>query len=96
MRARSKKATWEDVFAMGNLDWLADLDTDWDLLMSPEQWQAAKPAMKTALIGITAPGRNVSVATKMMHLKRPKLFPVLDALVVESIGGKYCQGRLKT
>lgn len=61
--------------------------------MSTEQWQVAKPAMKTALIGIAAPGRNVSVATKMMHLKRPKLFPVLDALVVQSIGGKYYTGK---
>jgi hypothetical protein len=31
-----------------------------------------------------------------MHLKRPKLFPVLDALVVQSIGGKYYTGRFPT
>jgi hypothetical protein len=93
MRARSKSETWEDLFAVPALDWLAALDTSWDLLMAPQQWQAAKPTLKAALIGITAPGRNVSVATKMLHLKRPNLFPVLDALVVEGIAGRYYTGR---
>lgn len=93
MRARSKKETWEDLVAVGHLDWLAGVSTVWDLLMTPERWQTAEPAIKSALVGITARGRNVSVATKMLHLKRPELFPVLDALVVESIGGKYYTGK---
>jgi hypothetical protein len=93
MRARSKKETWQDLFALGELGWLADVDTRWGLLMSDAQWEAARPYIKGALVGITAPGRNVSVATKMLHLKRPELFPVLDALVVERIGGSYYTGK---
>ncbi len=93
MRARSKSETWEDLFGVAQLNWLAAVDQQWDLLMPPQQWQVAKPALKDALIGITAPGRNVSVATKMLHLKRPSLFPVLDKLVVGSIGGKYYTGK---
>ena len=31
-------------------------------------------------------GRGVSVSTKMLHLKRPRLFPILDRLVVEVLG----------
>lgn len=93
MRARSKRETWEDLCAARDLDWLTHINTEWDLLMTLDRWQAAKPAIKTALIEITAPGRNVSVSTKMLHLKRPKLFPVLDTLVVERIGGKYYTGK---
>jgi hypothetical protein len=48
------------------------------------------------LLASPVPGRDVSVATMMMHSKRPKLFPVLDALVVQSIGGKYYTGRFPT
>lgn len=93
MRARSKLETWDDLFELDHLDWLSAVGQDWDLLMPPDQWHAVKPTLKNALIGITAPGRNVSVATKMLHLKRPSLFPVLDRLVVESIGGRYYTGK---
>ncbi len=48
-----------------------------------------RPAtIKGALLGILGPYRNVSVATKMLHLKRPALFPVLDRLVVEAVKGQ--------
>jgi hypothetical protein len=93
MRARSKPETWADLVARPRLDWLADVDVRWDLLMEVDEWRAARPTLAAALIGITAPGRNVSVATKMLHLKRPRLFPVLDKLVVQTIGGRYYTGK---
>jgi hypothetical protein len=39
------------------------------------------------LTSAVAPYRNLSVATKVLHLKRPHLFPVLDSLVAQQIGG---------
>lgn len=30
--------------------------------------------------------RGISVSTKVLHLKRPQVFPVLDSLVLEQIG----------
>lgn len=40
-------------------------------------------AATTAVIGT---GRGLSVATKVLHLKRPRLFPVLDSLVLNNLG----------
>ena len=45
---------------------------------------AALEAVFAAALG---PYRNHAVATKVLHLKRPLLIPILDSLVVEQIGG---------
>jgi hypothetical protein len=34
------------------------------------------------------PYRQLATVTKLLHLKRPALVPVLDALVIEQIGGR--------
>jgi hypothetical protein len=39
------------------------------------------------LSSVIGPYRNLAVATKILHLKRPGLFPVLDSLVVDQLGG---------
>lgn len=90
MRARSKPENWDDLFASQALPWLEAVDPAWDLMMDDEDWgrDDVPGAVVGALVGIIAPYRNVSVATKMLHLKRPALFPVLDRLVVESVGGR--------
>lgn len=90
MRARSQPEAWQDLFDTPHLPWLAALDPAWDLMFDDESWEAAgiPTALIAALIGIIAPYRNVSVGTKMLHLKRPGLFPVLDRLVVESVKGR--------
>ena len=89
MRARSKPEVWQDLYAEQHLPWLAALSPEWDLLADDAIWAAEgiPAAITGALLGIIAPYRNVSVATKMLHLKRPALFPVLDRLVVESVKG---------
>ena len=61
--------------------------------MPEEQWPQTADAVISALIAITAPHRNVSVSTKMLHLKRPALIPVLDDLVIENIGGSHYTGK---
>jgi hypothetical protein len=44
-------------------------------------------AREAAFAAAIAPYRQLAIATKVLHLKRPLLFPVLDALVVEQPGG---------
>jgi hypothetical protein len=44
-----------------------------------------------ALSAVVGQGRGVSVATKMLHLKRTRLFPILDRLVVEVLGGSLAE-----
>lgn len=89
MRARSKPEVWQDLYDVQHLPWLAALDPGWDLMCDDARWDADRipEAIIGALLGVIAPYRNVSVATKMLHLKRPALFPVLDRLVVESVNG---------
>lgn len=89
MRARSKHDLWGAITGV-DLPWLAAATADLDLILaSDEEWAAADgdAVVGAALAAACGPGRGVSVATKMLHLKRPRLFPVLDELVVEMLGG---------
>jgi hypothetical protein len=88
MRARSPHSAWE-VLTTGPdpLPWLAAIPTDATLFdASDGQWTTLRPALEAALAAAVAPYRNLSVATKVLHLKRPQLFPVLDSLVLQQVG----------
>ena len=90
MRARSPHAAWEGLTSAGPLPWLAALDPSWDLVELPgRQWERFQctALLEAAFAAAIAPRRNLAVATKLLHLKQPALFPILDAFVVESIGG---------
>lgn len=91
MRARSPHLAWQPLVAAARpLPWLAALDPAWDLFeLSDDAWAAGGCAalIQTALSGAVGPWRNLSVATKVLHLKRPRLVPVLDRLVLEQLGG---------
>lgn len=50
------------------------------------------PAPVRPSTAMKGPRRDVAVITKMLHLKRPSLVPVLGSLVIEQLGG----GRSKT
>lgn len=89
--ARSPRAAWADLIAAGELTWLARIDVTWDLIeLSDRDWDrfGCSEAILAAL-GATmgVPYRAQAVATKVLHLKRPRLFPILDAFVVQQIGG---------
>ncbi len=87
MRARSAHAAWDDLVAAGRLPWLAAIDPEWDLiLLESAAWRAARPHVAQALATTVAKGRGLSVATKVLHLKRPRIFPVLDSLVLQTLG----------
>lgn len=70
------------------LPWLAAVSPSWDLAeLGDAEWRGhAAPALEAALGVLMQKGRGVSVSTKMLHLKRPRLVPVLDSLVVEQLG----------
>lgn len=89
MRARSPHAVWDVLTgSRRRQSWLSDLDPAWDLVaLEEELWQRrARPAMASALAATIAPGRGLSVASKVLHLKRPRMFPVLDSLVLQQLG----------
>jgi hypothetical protein len=89
MRARSPHTVW-DALINGTAPhgWLAQLDPEWDLIaVDDETWQTrGRSALQGAIQATAGPGRGLSVATKVLHLKRPKLFPVLDSLVLQQLG----------
>jgi hypothetical protein len=88
MRARTPHARWQPLFG-AQLPWLAAIPVDLDLIETEDQaWEAtgAPELIEAALIGIVGVGRGVSVGTKMLHLKRPRLFPILDELVLQLLG----------
>lgn len=87
MRARSPQKAWAAVKDK-ELPWLAAVSPSWDLAeLDDAEWRdEAAPALEAALHALIQKGRGVSVSTKMLHLKRPRLVPVLDSLVVEQLG----------
>jgi Family of unknown function (DUF6308) len=93
MRARTAHERWAPLIDTP-LPWLQALDPAIDLLeTADERWAQAdaEHAVLAALAAAVGPGRGVSVATKMLHLKRPRLFPILDRLVVEMLGGTLAE-----
>jgi hypothetical protein len=89
MRARSPHKAWA---ALGGRDlpWLSSISPDWVLAsLDDDVWRThAAPALEKALAELIQKGRGVSVSTKMLHLKRPRLVPVLDSLVVAQLGAR--------
>lgn len=88
MRARSPHEAWEVLTnAKGELLWLAAIPLAFELFgASDAQWKVVRLYAEQAFAATIAPYRNLSVATKVLHLKRPRLFPVLDSFVIQQLG----------
>lgn len=89
MRARSPHRVWQAVLEAETTPWLTTVRPDLDLLeLDDEQWKAARgdELVRAALAATIGPGRGMAVATKLLHYKRPRLFPVLDRFVAEMLG----------
>ena len=90
MRARARHSAWEAEFAaVEPLPWLQAISLEWDLIATDDAtWTAsnATAVCAAAVEATTGAYRGPSVATKVLHLKRPRIFPVLDSLVLEQIG----------
>jgi hypothetical protein len=90
MRARARHSAWEAEYAaVEPLPWLSAIGQDWDLIASGDEVWEANGCTRIAAAAIkasTGKYRGISVSTKVLHLKRPRIFPVLDSLVLEQIG----------
>jgi hypothetical protein len=94
MRARSPHEAWATVVDRP-LPWLAAIGPDLDLIQTDDDAWAASDAERlvgAALRETIAPRRGLAVATKMLHLKRPRLFPMLDEFVAVMLGRNVATG----
>ena len=88
MRARSSHASWAPVIAEAQT-WLRNIPRDLDLIEADEsEWEGCNgDALLSAAIGpCLRRGIGLAVATKVLHLKRPRLVPILDSLVAQMLG----------
>ena len=91
MAARTPHQTWAPIVAGNDWAWLTALDPEWDLFdLEPVAWREAGIAtrLRKAFGAIHRPGLGIAVTTKVLHIKRPMLVPVLDSLVIAQIGGR--------
>jgi hypothetical protein len=89
MRARTPLVRWVPI-SDRRLPWLAAIDPELDLIETEDaEWEAsdADRLVEAALTTVVGEGRGVAVATKMLYLKRPRLFPMLDRFLVELLAG---------
>ena len=94
-RARSGHVRWQALLEDRAPAWLAAIDPSWDSATTDEsEWECAEIGSKVeaAFAAMCGPYRGLSVASKMLHLKRPRLIPLLDALVVEQLGPSVPSG----
>lgn len=88
MRARSGHRYWQATYDDPQ-DWLAAIPTELDLIETDdEEWESARgdERVSDAIARCIQPGIALAGATKVLHLKRPRLFPVLDSLVAQVLG----------
>ncbi len=88
-RARTPERHWAGVIADRRCLWLKALSPEWDAAATGEEEWAAQDVsarLEAAFAVLCGPYRGISVASKLLHLKRPRLIPLLDALVLEQLG----------
>lgn len=88
MGTRSPVAHWERFFGR-SLGSLQRLDPRLDLIRASERhWReaACEAHLRDAIAAISGPGRGPATVTKLLHLKRPRLFPIVDRLTREMLG----------
>jgi hypothetical protein len=76
---------------MEQLPWLEAIDPDWDLLLMPnDQWNGldVEDLLLAAFRATQRRSLGIAVVTKVLHIKRPRLIPVLDSLVLAQIGAR--------
>lgn len=90
MAARTPHKYWT-AFTEAKADepWLTALDPDWDLYsMSEKEWlqHVVHKHLGEAFKAVIGPYRGPAVATKVLHIKRPRLIPVCDSYVARTMG----------
>ena len=88
MRARSEHARWTPVFDSDQA-WLRAIPRELDLLEADDdRWAAigGDALVSAAITGCIHRGIGLASATKVLHLKRPRLVPLLDRLALQMLG----------
>lgn len=91
MAARTSLGTWRPIIEASEWAWLTDLDAEWDLVdMGDDEWATHNVSgrLHAAFSAAQRPGLQAAVVTKVLHIKRPRLIPVLDSLVMDQIAGR--------
>jgi hypothetical protein len=88
MRARAKVEWWRPALD-DDQAWLAAIPRDLDIIeLDNNAWQTADGPrlVSEGIASCIRPYLALGRATKVLHFKRPRVFPVLDELAVEAIG----------
>lgn len=89
MAARTGHEIWAPIVGETSLPWLEAIDPTWDLVaMSDDEWSSREVSRRLydAFKAVRRKGLGIAVATKVLHMKRPALIPVLDSLVLAQVG----------
>jgi len=89
MGARSSYSNWARLFKRGSLPALRAIGSDVDVFLTSDREWAARHVLEnlTSLFGlVVGRGIGIAVATKVLHLKRPRLIPVCDSYVLGLMG----------
>jgi Family of unknown function (DUF6308) len=88
MRTRSRHSAWDGLTrSKRDLPWLTAIPLAFDLFGGSDvAWKRVRPFAAQGLAAMVAPYRGLSTGSKVLHLKRPRLFPVLDSFVVQQLG----------
>jgi hypothetical protein len=95
MAARAPEKWWSGLLDGAPRPWLDAVIPAWTLLeLSDAAWdqEHVTDRLRATLKEMVGDHRGLSVATKLLHLKRPALVPILDSLVVDQLGGRGMDG----
>jgi hypothetical protein len=75
--------------------WLDAISRGWDVVTTSERsWRnnQISERLEVPFAALCGPYRGLSIVSKVLHLKRPRLVPLLDALVIEQLGSERDDG----
>jgi len=83
MHMRSPLSAWASWTTGDTLPWLEAMDVQWALeMVAGEQWQRVRDRILNAISELIAKDKiSIAGATKVLHMKRPYLVPILDSYV---------------
>jgi hypothetical protein len=89
MGARSSYSNWTRLFKRGSLPALRAVGPGIDVFLTSDREWAARHVLDNlaSLFGLViGKGIGIAVATKVLHMKRPRLIPVCDSYVLRLMG----------
>jgi len=89
MAARTGHETWRPIVEGTDWGWLEQVNPDWDLFeLTDNEWRSAGvgESLHATFKAVQRKRLQIAVATKVLHIKRPGLIPVLDSLVLQQVG----------